>query len=456
MSEGGAVGEINRAGPSLLKSLASRPELRRILTNTSWLAGDRLIRLGVGLFLTIWVARYLGPDRFGTLNYALAFVFLFSVLGALGLDSVVIREFIQKPDEKDRLLCTTFILKLTGGVVSFGLSLAVSHWLGTDSTTTLLIAIIGLGTIIQATDAIDFWFQSQVKSKWTVLSKNSAFFLSAIVKVAMLASHAGIVWFAVTAVLEIAIGAAGMVFYLFRLGEAPAVWRPDFKLARKLLAQSWPLFLSGLSVMVYLRIDQVMLEHMAGPRAVGVYSAATRISEMFYFLPTVVASSILPSIVRSRVLGKEIYLARIQKYFDLNAVSALAIALPISLASGLLTHVMYGSQYSGVAAILTVHVWASLFVFMGIARGQYLISEGHFVFTMIATGSGAICNILLNLLWIPHYGALGSAFATLVSYGISDLLSSFCYKETIKIGVMQLKAYVFPLGIRRLLQNSTL
>ncbi len=451
MSEGG-VGELGTAGHPLLKHF-HRPEIRRILSNTGWLAGDRFIRLGMGLFVTSWIARYLGPERFGLLNFAIAFVYLFSILGALGLDSIVIRSLIREPESRDRVLCTTFLIKLTGGSLSFVLSVLTLFYIHADRTTMALIVIIGLGSIVQATDTIDYWFQSQVKSKWTVLSKNTAFFAVSVFKVVLLMLHASIVWFAVSALLEIVIGAAGMIFCLIRLGEAPVVWKPDFKLALELLKLSWPLLLSGVSVMVYMRIDQVMLERMAGTTAVGLYSAAVRLSELFYFVPMAIASSVLPSIIRARALGPEIYLGRLQKYFTLSAVMAVAIALPISLSSGWVTHVLYGSQYHGVSTILTVHIWASVFVFMGIARGQYLLSEGYTVFLMIAAATGAVVNILLNLLWIPRYGPFGPAYATVVGYCVSDVISSFCYKKTVHIGVMQLKAIFFPFTARRLLED---
>ncbi len=454
MSEGG-VGEIEAPPHPFLKHF-HRPEIRRILSNTGWLAGDRAIRLGMGLFITSWIARYLGPQQFGLLNYAVALVFLFSILGALGLDSIVIRGLIREPEARDRLLSTTFFLKLAGGTLSFVLSLATLLYIHADRTTTALVVIIGLGTIIQATDTIDYWFQSQVKSKWTVLAKNAGFFAVSAFKIALLSLHASIVWFAVSSPLELAIGAGGMVYNLIRLGEAPRVWKPDFRLAGQLLVQSWPLFLSGVSVMVYMRIDQIMLERMAGHEAVGLYSAAVRVTEIFYIVPTVIASSILPSIVRSRTLGKEIYLGRVQKYFNVSALLAVAIALPTSLCAAWLTHFLYGAQYKGVGAILTVHVWASLFVFMGVARGQYLLSEGHTVFLMIAAATGALCNVLLNLVLIPRYGALGSALATVCSYCVSDLISSFCYRKTFHIGIMQLKALFFPLSVTRLLRNREL
>jgi PST family polysaccharide transporter len=307
--------------------------------------------------------------------------------------------------------------------------------------------------LIQATDVVDYWFQSQVKSKWSVLAKNTAFFAITAFKIALLTRHAPIIWFGISTLLEIAMGASGMIFFLIRLGEAPAAWEFDPRLARRLLSQSWPLFLSGISVMVYMRIDQVMLERMCGQNAVGLYSAAVRISEIFYFVPTALASSILPSIVRSRALSREIYLGRIQKYFNLSALMAVAVAVPISVGSKLITGTLYGAQFHGVATILTVHVWASLFVFMGVARGQYLLAEGKVVFLMSATAAGAVTTILLNLVLIPRYGVFGSAYATVAAYCVSDLVSSFCYKETFHTGIMQLKALFVPLTLARLLRD---
>jgi PST family polysaccharide transporter len=452
LSEGG-VGELEPAAQSFPKPVIHRPELRRILSNTGWLAGDRIIRLGVGLVVTSWLARYLGPSKFGQLNYAVAFVYLYSILGALGLESIVVRSFIREPENRDRLLSTTFFLKLVGGILSFVLALATLYYTHADPTTTALVAIISLGTIIQATDTIDFWFQSQVKSKWSVLSRNTGFFTAAVLKIVLLAIHADIIWFAIASMLEIAIGGAGMTYFLIRMKEAPKAWKPDLKLAGHLLGQSWPLLLAGVSVMVYMRIDQIMLEKMSGQAAVGLYSAAVRVSEIFYFVPTAVASSILPSIVRARALSREIYLGRIQKYFNLSAIMAISIALPTTFAAPLITRLLYGAQYNGVSAILTVHIWATLFVFMGVARGQYLLSEGRFVYIMVSGAAGAVCNVLLNLVWIPRYGAFGSALATVVSYGVADVVSSFCYRPTFYVGIMQLEAIFLPLSISRMLRD---
>src|ERR1051325_10626811 len=95
--------------------LAARPNLRKIVGNTGWLLADRILRLGVGLFVGVWVARYLGPEQFGLYNYALAFAGLFGAFATLGLDSIVVRDIVSNPANKNEVLGTAFVLKLIGG-----------------------------------------------------------------------------------------------------------------------------------------------------------------------------------------------------------------------------------------------------------------------------------------------------------------------------------------------------
>ena len=87
-----------------LKSIG--PGLRRILGNMGWLMVDRMVRLGMGLFVTVWVARYLGPAQFGSLNFAFAFVSLFGTAATLGLDGIVVREVVHHAADTHEILGT--------------------------------------------------------------------------------------------------------------------------------------------------------------------------------------------------------------------------------------------------------------------------------------------------------------------------------------------------------------
>jgi len=129
--------------------------LQNVISNTGWQFADNLLRMGVGLFVGIWVARYLGPGQYGLFSYALAFVALFSSIASLGLDEIATRNIVRDPAAKDEILGTTFVLKLIAGTVIFAVSIGVISVLRpADSLTHWLVGIIAAGTIFQAFSAI--------------------------------------------------------------------------------------------------------------------------------------------------------------------------------------------------------------------------------------------------------------------------------------------------------------
>ena len=77
---------------------------KKYFANTGWMFGEKIVRLVLTFFVGIYIVRYLGPEQFGLLGYALGFVGLFSTISTLGLDGIVTRELVKTPDKKDVLL----------------------------------------------------------------------------------------------------------------------------------------------------------------------------------------------------------------------------------------------------------------------------------------------------------------------------------------------------------------
>ncbi|MFM6199420.1 MAG: flippase, partial [Dolichospermum sp.] len=314
-----------------LSFLKSSDKLREIIANTGWLFADRILRMGVGLFVGVWVARYLGVQQFGVFNYATAFVALFSTLSTLGLDAIVVRSIVREPEKRAEILGTAFWLKLFGGVAA--LLLAVSSIIVVrhdDQLTISLVAILSSVGIFQAFDTIDLWFQSQVQSKYTVIAKNTAFVITALVKVALISLHAPLIAFAWAGLGEVSLGAIGLIISYRVRGYSPWLWPWSLPLAKTLLKESWPLILSGLTIMIYMRIDQIMLGQMVGDKAVGLYSAATRISEVWYFIPMAMASSVSPAIYAAKEVSESLYYRRIKQLIRMLVLISLVISVPMS------------------------------------------------------------------------------------------------------------------------------
>lgn len=426
--------------------------LQQIVGNIGWLSLGNIIQMGLGLFVSVWVARYLGPANFGQLSYAIALTMLFGVIAKVGMDKIIVRDIVTDPTSRKSLLGTAFILKLIGGTIALMLSLGAVFYLRPDDRLSfVLVAIIGVGLIFQALEVIGFWFESQVQSKYVVFAKSPASLLLALTKVILILSLAPLVAFAWAALAEIVLGVTLLLLAYQYTEQRICAWRLDLGRAQQLLRDGWPFLLSGITIMVYMRIDQIMLAGMADDSAVGIYSAATRLSEAWHFVPLVIISSVFPSIIRTRARSKENYLTRLQILYECLFLIAFLVALVVSLSSSWIIHIVFGNAYLAAVPVLAVTSWVGIAVFLGQASSQYLIAENLGRHSFYRTLIGAILNVLLNWLWIPEYGATGAAYATLVSYFLATY-SLILFPGTYEHAVLMIKSSLPVALVGRLLQ----
>jgi PST family polysaccharide transporter len=440
---------INYLPISIRSKLDGRFSLQKILANLSWLFADRVLRMGIGLILGVWVARYLGPDRFGLLSYATAFVALFGVFGNLGLDGIVVRDLVREPSQKDAILGAAFAIKSAGSAVTSVLAVAAIFFLRPSETPVHgIVAIIAIGTILQAFDVIDFWFQSRVDSRWVIVARNVAFVIISAIKIVLIVARAPLIAFAVAGSLELLLVAAGLIVAYRANGNSISRWTIPAKLVRQFLSETWPLAVAAMAVMVYMRIDQIMLGQMLGNRAVGMYSAAVRVSEIWYFIPVAIVASVSPSLVEAKRKDTGLYYNRLSRLFRLMVGIAVAIAVPMTFLAGTVANVLYGNDYEGVGPVLAIHIWTALFVFLGVAQSPWTINESLTKLALMRTCIGALVNVLLNLVLIPARGPVGAAIATMVSQALSAVFLNAFSSKTRKILRLQLSA-MLPLLIRR-------
>ncbi len=419
--------------------------LQKTISNTGWLFADKVIRIGVGLFVSVWIARYLGPEQFGILSYAIAFVALFSAFATLGLDGIVIRNIVRDPSCKEETLGTAFVLKFFGGIVTLLLTLVTIFVIRPDdSLTHWLVGIIAAGIVFQAFDTIDLWFQSQVKSKYTVYAKNTAFLVMSMVKVVLILNRAPLIAFAWAGIAEIALGSVGLVVAYRVKGHYIKAWSARVGLAKVLLKDSWPLILSGIVTMIYLRIDQVMLGEMVGNEEVGIYSAAVWLAEVWYFIPMAIVSSVFPSIVEAKAISDALFYERLQKLYNLMALTAYIIALPVTFIAGWLIEISFGVAYSKAGLMLAVLIWAGLFVNLGVARSAFLTAMNWTKIHFMTVFLGCLINVALNYILIPLYGGMGAVIASCFAYWFATHGACFLYKPLFKTGHMLTKAMIYP------------
>ena len=409
--------------PSFIRQrISHRPNLVKIFDNMGWLLIDKVLRMGAGLLVGVWVARYLGPKQFGLFNYSLAFVGIFGAIAGLGLQSIVVRDTVRDPSSKAETIGTAASLLFISGALAYGCCLGAIFWLRPDEILAkALVAILGSVMLFKASEVAIYWFESQVTSKYTVWVQNGIFLIFSCIKVILIMNKAPLLVFAWATMLEALMVASLMIIMLGLKGIKLLDLKVSLAKAKSLLTDSWPLLFSGIAIMIYMRIDQVMLGQMADDQEVGIYSAASRISEVWYFMIGIVLTSVFPTLASQHAENNEFLSRRWVQLYRVMFWMSISSALIVTFGSSFLVGLLYGNAYQEAQPVLCILVWAGVNVAIGSVWSNWLLLENKLQIGLYGHLVGAGLNIILNILLIPDFGAKGSAYATLLSYWISAL-----------------------------------
>jgi PST family polysaccharide transporter len=425
--------------------LARRAVLRRLIGNAGWLVADKIVRLGVGLFVTVMVARYLGPANFGLFSYAQSIVVLTSAFAVLGLSDIVVRDLVRMPDREAEITASALSLRLAGAAVAVSLC-ALSIVLLRPFDRQALIVTLVLGSVVfpQAMDVIDYRFQSITNVRAIVLLRNLSFLLFSVLKIAAIALHASLLTFAALTSLEIVVVALLQYLYARRLGFSVDLRSATLGECRRLWLESWPLMARTLAIAVYMRADQIIIGGVFGDRQVGMYAAAVRIPDIWYFLPTAVMTSFVPVLARSFVQSRELYERQLLSVMRPLVWLSIAVAAALSVLATPIIGLLYGARFAGAADVLRVYAWAGVFGTLGLTTSAWLINSGLMRYGLFQAVVGLVVSVSLNLLVIPRFGIVGAAWVYVVAQFLSAFALNLVFPATRPIFLAQLRA----LGMR--------
>ena len=418
--------------------------LRRIAVNSGWWLSEKAVLLLASLATSIVLVRQLGTAGYGSLSYLLAVVGLVAPLAQLGVSGLVTRALLENPEQEREILGTAWVLRVAGTLLALVAGL-LYWWLAEDaSPERAVLIVLLLAQTATSMQVVEFWFQARMRAQ-DLAPWRSAIVLAAALGKMFVAFRTqdviAVAW--VFAAEYLALGAMQLMAYARASGGLP---RPvaDGRWLRWFSRRSPWLLLSGLAEVIYLRIDIVMLERMRGLEDAGVYSVAARLSEIWYAVPVILAASMFPPLWERRS-DPPAYARGLQAGLDSLVLPALAIALLMQFLALPVIELLYGSELAPAAPVLRIHVWAGVFIFMRALLSKWLIAEDLLRFSLITHLSGAILNVLLNLVLIPRQGPTGAAIATVLSYATASWLALFFSQSTRAMGGMMTKSLLLPL-----------
>ncbi|MBY6243401.1 flippase [Methylosinus sp. Sm6] len=422
-----------KSSSALFSSLAASQAFRAVASNSAWLLFDRFARMGLALAVGVWTARYLGPERYGELYFVLAFLALFQSAAPLGLDAVVVRDLAVDRTEAGAILGATFAVRLAAGVACFGLAVGgLALWRGPGSREVMLCALAAGGLIFQAFDTVDLWFQSRSQSRRTIVPKLVAYLCASAFKVMAIIQAAPLLVFALVQTMDGLIAAVGLCV-AYRLFPAGQPLKATLERAEKQVRESFPYMLGAVAIVVYMRIDQLMVVHLLGYEASGVYAAVVPLSTVWTVIPTTLAVSLAPFIARKKNESEAAYYDSLTLVFRVFGSFGLLSSIVTAAAAPLIVGLLFGEQYKGADQLLAIHAFGNFFVFQGVAQGLWVVNEREGRLAVWRVLIGACVSICANVVLLPIMGLRGAAVSYILSQACAAIFLNLVFAPNIFI-----------------------
>ena len=402
---------------------------RKVAKNAMWMIGERIFQMILSLFIGIVSARYLGPENYGTLQYGAALVTLVSAIAKLGLDNIIVKEYVNRKDENGLVLGSVFAMRMISGLLSIVSIMTYTFIFNGDDNTIIITTFLqSFILIFEAYDLIDFWFQSQLKSKYVSIAKTIAYVVMAIYKIVLLVLGKSVEWFAFATSLEYII--ILIILFVMYLKNGGQKLQFSFYEGKKLIKQGYHFILASLLITLYTQMDKIMIGELRNETEVGLYSIAVAISTIRGFIPNAIIISMRPTIYEAKKNNEEIYQKRLIHLYALVFWCGIIFALGTTIFADFIVDILYGEQYKGAEGALRIVSWSTIFAYLGTARSVWIVCEDKNKYSKKYVFWGAVINLILNLIMIPKIGIIGAAIATLIAQIIVAIIAPLFYKET--------------------------
>ena len=423
-----------------MKSTGISEKKKKALTNIAWAISGKIVSLTSILVVGIIVARYLGKEQYGIMNYVISFVAVFQVFADFGLDFIQIREESKDPAQRDKIIGTTFGLKLIFALLTLVAIFVTDMLFVKDTNIRCYIMIYASSVILNTTWVSRNHFTSIVWNEYVVKTEITRTLIGVFIKVMLVLLHLPLIWFICSLVIDSLLLAMGYTASYVRKIDTVRKWRFDRKLATFMIQQSFPLLLSGAAIVVYNRIDQMMIGDMIDQSHLGVYSVAVRFTELLVFVPTIIAQTISPMLVEARQGSLERYESLSRVFMNVTVAVCIILAVLTSLLSYPIVYYTFGQTYIGAASVLSILSFKVIGDALSQTSGQLMIIEGIQKYASIRNIIGCITCVALNLLFIRRYGIHGAAYVAIITIFVSGTLADFLIPTYRPIFYKQMRA----------------
>lgn len=391
----------------------------KVTRNASWIIAGRVYHMVLAFVVGLLTARYLGPNNYGLINYAATYTSFFASFCTLGINSVIVKNFVDHPDEEGETVGSAIILRTISSVLSVVMMMCITFIADNgEKTTNIVVFLCGIGVVFQVMDTLDYWFQSRLESKYSAFATVISYTVVSIYKVWLLVTGKSVEWFAVSTSIDYLVVAI-ILLIVYKKRNGPQ-FSYSMRKAKELFMSSYHFILAGLMVSIYGSTDKFMLKQLLNEAEVGYYSTAVSLCNTWVFLLTAIIDSLYPVILQS-FNNKELFERKNKQLYSIVFYISVSVSILFSVLATPVVRILYGKAYIAAAAPLRIITWYTAFSYLGVARNAWIVSYNKQNYLKYLYIGAAITNVILNVIMIPLWGASGAAFASLLTQ-ISTIL----------------------------------
>lgn len=399
---------------------------------------EKLFKMVSQLLVLVLMARILPPHELGQLMYCFALASIFLFLNQLGLDTLLVKKLIDRPLRKVSLLWHALTARFCAAFLCVLLVNLLGLWL-VEPQHRMVLFCISLYHLFLPFSTFEWFYQAEGRSERAAIGLILGQVFGLLIRLYAIFIQPDLLIFASAYVLEVAVTALAYVV----MAKQDQLHKPtvlSIKRMQNLAREAFPLMISGAVILLYMKIDQVMLGYLSSETELAYYVAATRLSEAWYFVGLTVLGVYYPKIAAIKVsYSFDNFLHEFANLVRIIVLLASVLVIFTSFFADQITTALYGEEYVLSATVLIITIFCVPFVYLGAASTRLYLEYGDNKAVLIRAILGLFVNILLNLMLIPTYGAIGAAIASLSAQITSSILSVLLLRKN---GIRMLKFFV--------------
>lgn len=417
---------------------SDRPERASHVSAVAWLVAEKAILFPSGIIIGFWVVRVLGPADFGRFSTALSITAVFAGLAAMGIETLVLRRLAARDSDPGRVLVSAGLLRLAGSVVHVAICLLTALLLfPRDRTVIGATALLAFAAIFRVPDLIGLWLQAENRYRVAVQVRVASRLAGDLLRVVLILQGASLYWFAAALIFEGALISLALLVVGRDLLHVP----PDKQLVASFYREGRMVLVSGMLAALYARLDQMVLYRMLGAAAGGQYAAAVRVSELFNLVVVSISAVAAAHFGRLHAKDDHEFDRELLRYHRLMLAGGLTISLLLSAFAGLIVRGVYGAAFAPAAAVLRVHAWTVVLVFVSAALEPWFYHYEKLGYYVVKTLLALVFAVPAVWFGTRYFGPLGTAAAVVATYAVSVYMTNLAVPQLRSVFRLQMKAF---------------